>query len=93
MQFIDAEPHPACCVVSFSLNCVTDKTQLQNYMHYRYLEHSTLQIPRALPPVGWEGDGGSSLVAAATAVRAVSDEEWKELLGKLVSPASGSMSA
>ena len=50
----------------------------------RYLEHSQLRIPPALPPVAEEMKSTASL-AAAVSGPAVSDKEWKALLGKLVS--------
>ncbi len=54
---------------------------------FRYMEHSQLQIPKALPPVA-EEISSAALAAAALAsssTPAVSDKEWKTLLGKLVS--------
>ncbi len=54
---------------------------------FRYMEHSQLQIPKALPPVA-EEISSAALAAAASAsssTPAVSDKEWKTLLGKLVS--------
>ncbi len=54
---------------------------------FRYMEHSQLQIPKALPPVA-EEISSAALAAGASAsssTPAVSDKEWKTLLGKLVS--------
>ena len=54
---------------------------------FRYVEHSQLQIPKALPPVA-EEISSAALAAAASASSSappVSDKEWKTLLGKLVS--------
>ncbi len=53
------------------------------------MEHSQLQIPKALPPVAEEVSSGglpgrSSAAALQTSMPAVSDKEWKSLLGKLV---------
>ena len=54
------------------------------------MEHSALQIPRALPSLAQEGSTSGSLAgpaAAATSTPAgpsVSDKEWKALIGKLV---------
>lgn len=57
-----------------------------NFFAYRYMEHSQLQIPKALPPVA-EALNMNLAGAAAAASRGptVSDKEWKTLLGKLVS--------
>jgi len=54
---------------------------------FRYMEHSQLQVSKALPPVA-EEISSAALAAAASAsasTPAVSDKEWKVLLGKLVS--------
>ena len=53
---------------------------------FRYMEHSQLQIPKALPPVAEEISSAALAAAAlASSTSAVSDKEWKTLLGKLVS--------
>lgn len=52
---------------------------------YRYLEHSQLQIPKALPPVAEASNTSLAGTAAASRGPTVSDKEWKTLLGKLVS--------
>lgn len=51
---------------------------------YRYLEHSQLQIPKALPPVAEALNANLTGAAAASRGPTVSDKEWKTLLGKLV---------
>jgi len=54
---------------------------------FRYMEHSQLQVSKALPPVA-EEISSAALAAGASAsssTPAVSDKEWKTLLGKLVS--------
>ena len=54
---------------------------------FRYVEHSQLQIAKALPPVAEEISSAAlaATASASSSVPAVSDKEWKTLLGKLVS--------
>ena len=61
---------------------MTCMTQL---LGYRYLEHSQLQIPQALPPVAEASTTSLAGTAAASRGPTVSEKEWKTLLGKLVS--------
>lgn len=49
------------------------------------MEHSQLQIPKALPPVAEALNMNLAGAAAASRGPTVSDKEWKTLLGKLVS--------
>ena len=52
---------------------------------HRYQEHGQLQIPKALPPVAEALSATSEGASAKTpSGPAVSDKEWKTLLGKLV---------
>ena len=54
-------------------------------VEYRYQEHSQLQIPKALPPVAEAlSINTAGVLAQQSNGPAVSDKEWKTLLGKLV---------
>ena len=59
-------------------------THMPQLFGHRYLEHSQLQIPRALPPVAEALNANLAGAAAALRGPTVSDKEWKTLLGKLV---------
>ena len=66
------------------IHALDEMYKLLHYAPFRYMEHTSLQIPKALLPAGQ--DSSSSLEAATpTAAPSVSDKEWKDLLSKLVS--------
>ena len=60
-------------------------TRVTHLFGYRYLEHSQLQVPKALPPVAEALKVSTAGAAAASRGPTVSEKEWKTLLGKLVS--------
>ena len=86
-------PVPSLASLSISHTCIclqsegekeTIKAHMTEQFGYRYLEHSQLQIPQALPPVAEALNTTLAGAAAASRGPTVSDKEWKTLLGKLV---------